>query len=426
MSNKQTPIIVGAAILILALLFYLLMGSREGNYSWREHYRPDSKDPYGTFLVRNLLESYFPNQSFEVVKDSLGEQLDHGSFVYVGNQFWLDSLALDQLLRFVEQGNQAFIACPFLPLRLLDSINNEDCIGEDLEDEADYDAVLDGELYSLTDTVVNMNFRHPSLADTAGYELKRRFLNDPIQYQWTYMPPGYFCEGQTTFTQLGNINGVHTNFLSAAYGKGEFLIHTTPLAFTNLHLLEKQGLDYASKVFSHLKTGPIYWDERPFDPFSDQAGASSNPSKESPLRYVLSQPALAWAWYILLGMAVLYLIFRAKRRQRVIPVLEKNTNTSLEFIGTIGRLFFIQNNHRQLAAQKMRLFLIFVREHYHLPTKELNEQFAKGLATRSDVPEEHITKIIRLNQNISNSSFLSETTLVDFHRLLERFYRTCK
>lgn len=413
-------------ILILALLFYLLLGSREGNYSWREHYRPDSKDPYGTFLVHNLLESYFPNQSFEVVKDSLGERLDHGSFVYVGNQFWLDSLALDQLLRFVEEGNQAFIACPYLPQRLLDSINNEDCIGEDLEDEADYDAVLDGELYSLTDTVVNMNFRHPSLADTAGYELKRRFLNDPIQYQWTYMPPDYFCEGQTTFSQLGNINGVHTNFLSAAYGKGEFLIHTTPLAFTNLHLLEKRGLDYASKVFSHLKTGPIYWDERPFDPFSDQAGASSNPNKESPLRYVLSQPALAWAWYILLGMAVLYLIFRAKRRQRVIPVLEKNTNTSLEFIGTIGRLFFIQNNHRQLAAQKMRLFLIFVREHYHLPTKELNDQFAKGLATRSDVPEEHITKIIRLNQNISNSSFLSETTLVDFHRLLERFYRECR
>ncbi len=402
------------------------MGSREGNYSWREHYRPDSKDPYGTYLVHNLLESYFPNQSFEVVKDSLGERLDHGSFVYVGNHFWLDSLALDQLLRFVEQGNQAFIACPYLPQRLLDSINNEDCIGYDLEDEADYEPVLDGELYSLTDTVINMNFRHPSLADTAGYELKRRFLNDPIQYQWTYMPPAYFCEGQTTFTQLGNINGVHTNFLSAAYGKGEFLIHTTPLAFTNLHLVEKQGLDYASKVFSHLKTGPIYWDERPFDPFSDQAGASSNPNKESPLRYVLSQPALAWAWYILLGMAVFYLVFRAKRRQRVIPVLEKNANTSLEFIGTIGRLFFIQNNHRQLAAQKMRLFLIFVREHYHLPTKELNEQFAKGLATRSDVPEEHITKIIRLNQNISNSSFLSETTLVDFHRLLERFYRTCK
>jgi hypothetical protein len=125
-------------------------------------------------------------------------------------------------------------------------------------------------------------------------------------------------------------------------------------------------------------------------------------------------------------MALLYLIFRAKRRQRVIPVLEKNANTSLEFIGTIGRLFFINNNHRQLAAQKMRLFLIFVRERYHLPTKELNEQFTKGLAVRSNVPEEHILKILNLNRNIDNSGFLSEDTLVDFHRLMERFYRQCK
>lgn len=246
-----------------------------------------------------------------------------------------------------------------------------------------------------------------------------------MKYEWAYMPEEYFCEGQKTFTALGRINAEHTNFLSIAYGNGEFLIHTTPLAFTNLNLIEKRGLDYASKAFSHLKNGPIYWDERPYNPFSDYAN-NADSSKESPLKYILSQPALAWAWYILLGMAVFYLIFRAKRRQRVIPVLEKNTNTSLEFVGTIGRLFFIQNNHRQLAAQKMRLFLIFVREHYHLPTKELNEQFTKGLAVRSDIPEEHIQKILNLNRNISNSGHLSEETLVDFHRLMEKFYRECR
>ncbi|MBK9014266.1 MAG: hypothetical protein IPM82_09290 [Saprospiraceae bacterium] len=212
-----------------------------------------------------------------------------------------------------------------------------------------------------------MNFQHPSLADTTAYQLKRLFLRQPVMYEWTFLPEEYLCEEQTTFASLGLINGENTNFMSAAYGKGEFLLHTTPLAFTNLHLVEKRGLEYASKAFSHLSAGPIYWDERAYDPFNDMAGGNSD--KESPLKYILSQPALAWAWYILLGMAVFYLIFRAKRRQRVIPVLEKNANTSLEFIGTIGRLFFIQNNHRQLATQKMRLFLIFVRERYHLPAK---------------------------------------------------------
>lgn len=413
------------AVAFSVLLYFIFRnGGDESNYSWQEHYEPDSKDPYGTYLVRNLLETYYPGQSFEVVADSLGERLDSGSFVYVGNNFWLDSLSLIQLLHFVEEGNRAFIACPYIPQNLLDSLNDLSCVNED--EYSHSSTVFSGNLYHLTDTVVNMNLQHPSLADPKGYKLKRLFLRKPVQYEWSYMPEEYFCEAQTSLTKLGTINEEHTNFLSIAYGKGEFLLHTTPLAFTNLHLVEKRGLDYASKAFSHLKPGPIYWDESPYNPFDNYAGNNPDGPKESPLKYILKQPALAWAWYILLGMAVLYLVFRAKRRQRVIPVLEKNTNTSLEFIGTIGRLFFIQNNHRQLASQKMRLFLIFVRERYHLSTKELNEQFAKSLATRSEVSEDHIQKILNLNRNISNSGHLSEYTLVDFHRLMEKFYRECR
>ncbi len=423
MANKQTPYFVGALVLLLVVLLYFFWDGGKGNYSWREHYDPNSKDPYGTYLVRNLLETYFPGQPFKVVKDSIGEQLDSGSFVYVGTQFSLDSQALDQLLRFVERGNRAFIACPYIPQALLDSLDDGTC--------GDYgaygaDTVFHETFHQIPDTVAYMNFLHPSLADTAPYQIKRLFLRQTIEHAWDFVPNEYRCEAQTTFTTLGLINDEHANFVSAAYGNGEFLLHTTPLAFTNLYLMEKRGLEYASKAFSHLGAGPIYWDERRYDPFDDAAGNGGSPEKQSPLRYILSQPPLAWAWYILLGMAVLYLVFRAKRRQRVIPVLERNANTSLEFIGTIGRLFFIQNNHRQLAAQKMRLFLIFVRERYHLHTKELNEAFTKGLAVRSDVPEEHITKIINLHRNITSSGFLSDTTLVDFHRLLERFYRECK
>jgi hypothetical protein len=415
LSSKQTPYIVGAAVLLLFLLLYYFSGNGKANYSWVEHYKPGSKDPYGTYLVRNLLEDYYPNDSFQVVKDSLGARLDSGNFVYVGNDFWLDSASINELLDFVAAGNRAFIASPYMPHGLLDSIAGFECVYE-------YNEHLNS---TLSDTMVSLNFQHPSLFDTAGYPLKFLFLRQPKQYTWNYLPSEYLCDSQTVFARLGLLNDEQVNFVRASYGDGEFYLHTTPLAFTNLHLVEKRGVEYASKAFSHLKPGPIYWDERTFDPFKDMAGGGSGPQK-SPLKYILSQPPLAWAWYVMLGMALLYLIFRAKRRQRVIPVLEKNTNTSLEFIGTMGRLFFTQNNHRQLAAQKMRLFLIFVRERYHLPTKELNEQFVKGLAIRSNLTEEHINKILNLNRNISNSGFLSEDTLVDFHRLMEKFYRECK
>ncbi|MBK9015536.1 MAG: hypothetical protein IPM82_16525 [Saprospiraceae bacterium] len=141
-------------------------------------------------------------------------------------------------------------------------------------------------------------------------------------------------------------------------------------------------------------------------------------STSCPSQRLLGHGIFCWAWPF-------YLIFRAKWRQRVIPVLEKNANTSLNSSAPSAGCFY-PKQPPPTRHQKMRLFLIFVRERYHLPSKELNEQFAKGLAVRSDIPEEHINKIINLNLNINNSGFLSEDTLVDFHRLMERFYRECR
>ncbi|MCC6727168.1 MAG: DUF4350 domain-containing protein [Saprospiraceae bacterium] len=412
---------IGAAALLLLILLYYFSSDGKPHYSWKEHYISNSKDPYGTYLVRNLLEDYFPSDSFRVVTDSLGTTLDSGNFVYIGNHFWLDSMATIELLDFVAAGNSAFIATQHLPHGLMDSISGFEC-GEVYYDE---ESTFVQNRSSQADTVAKLNFEHPSLYDSAGYELKFLFLREPVEYHWTYFPSDYLCDSQTVFTPLGLLNDEQPYFVRANYGAGEFYLHTTPLAFTNLHLLENRGLEYASKVFSHLKPGTVYWDERMFDPFGNGNNLAQK-EWETPLRYVLSQPSLAWAWYIMLGMALLYLVFRAKRRQRVIPVLEKNRNTSLEFIGTIGRLFFINNNHRQLADKKMRLFLIFVRERYHLPTKDLNQQFIRSLSIRSNIPEEHLSKILLLSSNISTTGYVQEETLVEFHRKLEKFYRECK
>ena len=106
--------------------------------------------------------------------------------------------------------------------------------------------------------------------------------------------------------------------------------------------------------------------------------------------------------------------------------MEKNENTSLEFISTIGRLHFIENNHLALSKQKMKLFLGYIRERYHLPTKELNEQFEKQLIARSEVSEEVVHKIFTIHRNMESSRFASENVLVNLHREMAKFYQTCK
>ncbi|MCB0572799.1 MAG: hypothetical protein KDC66_23685 [Phaeodactylibacter sp.] len=107
-------------------------------------------------------------------------------------------------------------------------------------------------------------------------------------------------------------------------------------------------------------------------------------------------------------------------------MLEPNTNTSLEFLSTIGRLYFLQNNHRQLALQQIKLWQGHLREHYFLQTREMDKAFVEKLANKSEIPEDAINKILLLCRNIQSSNFVSENTLIEFHRLLDDFYKNSK
>ncbi len=98
----------------------------------------------------------------------------------------------------------------------------------------------------------------------------------------------------------------------------------------------------------------------------------------------------------------------------------------LEFISTIGDLYFLQQDHRRLSQQKVKLFYAYVRNHYHLSTTEINDEFASKLAIRSELPLSLINNIIRFAKNVESSNFVSEKTLIDFHTETERFYQNCK
>ena len=61
MKDKRPFYILGAVAIVLLLVFVLLSdgGSR---FDWAEHYEEDSKDPYGTFVIHEMLKDYFPNK----------------------------------------------------------------------------------------------------------------------------------------------------------------------------------------------------------------------------------------------------------------------------------------------------------------------------------------------------------------------------
>ena len=421
---------ITAVIAGLAMLFWKQW---KRPVSWNEHYAAQSKDPYGAYVAFQTLKGSTDKKNFKTLSDSLSGKLpidssQNARYIFIGKTMYLSESSLDALIEFVAAGNDAFISANHLPYALLEEIYPNYC---ETDQETDYYYGSGWEGFSYTeDSLVRLNLAHPDLQLKKDVPYRRKYYQRFVKGNWGFMEERHFlCDQEGAMTALGHLNGSLVNYARIPYEEGHFYIHSTPLAFTNYHLLRSEALEYAERAFSHLGTGPVYWDEGSKNPRSnalDTTPPSRSLSSDSPLQYILSQPPLAYAWYLLLLLGVLYLLVRSRRRQRIVPVLESNANTSLEFVSTIGRLYFLQNDHKQLCLQKMRLFQQFIRERYGLQSRESDEIFLAKLAAKSEVPRELIDKLFLIYYNIQSSNIVTEYTLAQLHGLIEEFHRTCK
>jgi hypothetical protein len=406
-------------ILIAASAAVMLMpscGSRK--YKWNESYSSESKQPYGTYVTHEILKDYNKDGKLEDIKGPVhskihpSEENGTANYVFIGESFYLGHQGTDSLLEFVKRGNRAFISAKTLPDTLVGELRSIGCSYEN------YGTITDG----IFDTVANLNFYHPSLLSKKGYTYRYKINKETIDYKWYYVLTNNICDTNGVVASLGDMNG-HVNFVQVPYGKGFFFIHTTPLVFTNYYMIGKQGLDYSEKAFTHLAPGPIYWDEFSRVPVDED---NDPQKKETPFRYILSQPPLKWALYLTMLLLLVFILFRSKRRQRVIPILESKENTSLEFVQTIGTLYFQQTEHRKLAIQEMKLFLQFIRNRYSIPTNNVNSELFKKISIKSQVPEPQVETIFEQHQWIESMPEISDANLITFHQSIDNFYKTCK
>lgn len=149
-------------------------------------------------------------------------------------------------------------------------------------------------------------------------------------------------------------------------GAGELFIVTTPLLFTNYGMLDGDNASYVFRLLSYMRELPLVRLEA--------YGINNQPSR-TPLRYFLSQPPLRWALYLTMIVVVVFMVFTAKRRQRVIPVVHSPANQTLRFTQLIGNLYYQKKEYTGMVRKK---YLYFCTE-----VKRLN-----GLDLQSDEPDE--------------------------------------
>ncbi|MEM6327890.1 MAG: DUF4350 domain-containing protein, partial [Bacteroidota bacterium] len=198
-------------------------------------------------------------------------------------------------------------------------------------------------------------------------------------------------------------------------GDGTLILCTTPLAFTNAALVgEGDAEAYVSGVLASVPRQPILWDDYR-KPYSEQV--------QTPFRYVLQSPGLAGAYWLLLSLFVLYVLFRGRRWQRAIPVVTPPPNAQKDFAETVGRLHFTHGDTARLADRTVRVFMDRLRTRLRLVSPDLSEGTARLAAKTAGVPEEEGLALFARLRRLKKSSRPTAADLIDLDARLDRFFR---
>ena len=391
MKRKNIKYLVPLIITLIIITIIKIIEPEE--IDWTKSFAKKDKIPYGGFIIYDISDELFPTEDvvlkelpiYNILKDNY---YFNTNYVFINSYFSPDRLDTEYLLRFVADGNNVFISAFGIYGNLADSLKIQ---------------TFD-EFFS--EDSININFSLPEVKSGNGFTyFKGNFDN-------------YFSEFDTALVQvLGENENGNGNFLRIKYGEGNFLLNTVPLAFTNYDLLNSDNNEYVYKALSHLPVQQTFWD----DYYKD-----GNKYQASTLQYIMSQQSLKWAYYIILVSVVFFIFFYGRRKQRIIPVIAPLTNTTVEFVETVGNLYYQQKDFKNIAEKKISYFLDYLRSKYLIKTGSFDEETIQKIADKSSLSSGKIKSILREIGKINHSQKITEEDLTNINYQIEKFYERTK
>lgn len=390
-------------IILLIALFCLLIFVEHNSpkpVDWTPSFSKDSKKPYGSYALYKLIQLTFP--AGKVITNSEGFYLynkqnranNKKNILILTSHFKLDKLELETFLSIINEGNNAFISALFFDKKFIDTLK--------IKHIYDWNTNIP---IANTSEKAKIYFTNSRLDSSKSYSVEKNFTH-------------YFFSSFDTLNTLvlGRDEYSRVNFICMNYGKGKIFLHSMPYIFTNYNILFG-NYEYTFKALSHLENTDIVWDEY-YKP--------QKPVVATPMRFILSQPALKAAYFLLLAALIIYLIFEAKRRQRIIPIIKPPKNTSLEFAETVGRLYLNNANLQDIVLKKFNYFCELIRTKYYFSSIEFSEKFYFELSEKSGIEYKSIEKIFLLAAHYKAHSAVNEDSLIRFNAMIEEFWRKAK
>ena len=68
---EKRPLIIFGVAAILLLLFFFIFRNKVAKFNWMETYEEESQEPYGSYVIYDMLEDYFLGHDFTTIDKRL-------------------------------------------------------------------------------------------------------------------------------------------------------------------------------------------------------------------------------------------------------------------------------------------------------------------------------------------------------------------
>lgn len=418
------------AMLVLFVLFCLLQVNLPKKFVWSPTFSHVDKQPLGCFVFDSVLTQSLPNGYHVTKKTFFQLDQEHAkekiSVLMVVDQQNLKQLDVKYLCNIARRGGKVMVVAS----SSLDDGRNADTVVVDELERTFKVRIEDGTYFSLRGILAGLKAHDNDMYDTIYWNNRetmyaaqsyRMFYNmvggtlfvDSVpkvkRLAYTLSTAGYdykhdslyvgdFTRFDTIVDEKERIERIDTFAIkkvpaavSVPYGKGEVIFVSSPLLFTNYGMLEGNTFVYIFRLMSYLADLPVYRTE------AYVKTDAMLVAEQSPFREFIKRPPLRWALYLALLGVVLFMIFTARRRQRVIPIMSKPTNRSLEFIQLIGTLYYQRKDHVNLVRKKFKLFAEELRKTAGVDISDVNTDDSEYLllAEKTGMNSDRLKKVIR-------------------------------
>lgn len=397
-SDKKYFIIL--AVFIGIYTVYELQKPKE--LDWTPTYHFKDKIPFGTFVTHDLMTDMFEgneaNHSFSTLYNNESSDIDRNNQLLIGKQILFSELDFDALLNYVAEGHTVMLAADRLSGRLTDSLDFQMGFNEAFA-TLNIDELQDGLVGDLKTTVrLEMEGKEREVY-TFPFAASAVYFSDYNKDNWE--PLAVNGDDGAVVLRLKNSDG-------------QLILSSLPMAFTNYFVLKEETSGFAQALLSLFPKDEALTHNEFY-----HLGRIEPTSK---MRFFLRHEPLKWAMFLFLAILIIFMLFEAKRRQRIIPVVRPLQNTTLEFVNVLGRLYYRQRDHVKLASKRIAYWKEFVRSRYNLKTDKLDDYFIDELVRKSGRSEASVKALVSIAIQVEEESEMSSGDMLLLEKQLNEFY----